>query len=328
MLKNKAQKILIDDYPVVGEQYSLLATVAFSWSCRRNNIYEFCQRQYFLHYYATANGWDVDNCSQFEREIYLLKNLQPLNYVIKEVFVRALKKELQTFCGKINFKKVVKSIDKSAKKELLRLLCNANDYRMVSKDPKRFGIFECFYCICSVNEIKHMALNELENLVKNFCSEKNYFFNELLLAKNGDVKFHKTPDDFILSNTRIWVAPDLIYESKGVLNCLNFRFGRHSLMNDFKLNNNVLMLYLMNNYASFRGKIVILNYYYQSKDLKVFSLDDFNGRYLTAKLENSIERLRKIANRNVLIESDFPKFDVDKSLSCERCNFKNYCNKN
>ena len=196
---------------------------------------------------------------------------------------------------------------------------------MVNDDPKRYGIFECFYCSYSVGEIKHVALNELQLLVENFCNEKNYFFTDLLLAKNGDVKFHQTPSEFILSNTKIWVAPDLIYETKGILNCFNFRLGKYSVMNEFKLNNNVLMLYLMDKFPTFKEKITILNYYYQECDLKVFSTRDFDGRYLSLKLDSSIEKLRKIANKNILAENDFVKFDIDKSLSCVFCNFKSYC---
>ncbi len=320
------QKIYINN-EVVSEFSNSLATVNFSWSCYRKHIYDFCQRKYFLHYYASANGWDLDNCSEFERELYLLKNLRPLNYVIKDVFLNSLTTELQTFCGKINAKKIVKNIHKTAKKELLKLLKCANNYQLIADNPKRYAIYECFYCVYSVAEIKYIAVNELKLLVDNFCREENYFFNELLMAKNGDVKFHKTPDDFLLSNTMIWVAPDLIYESKGVLNCLNLRFGRYSVMNAFKLNNNVVMLYLMNKFSLFKDKIILNNFYYENSELKSFSVNDFDAKLLTIQLNSSIETLRIIANKNILQDSDFPEFAVDKALSCDNCNFKSYCNK-
>ncbi|UDQ97102.1 hypothetical protein AAEX28_08630 [Lentisphaerota bacterium WC36G] len=327
MAEFKAQKIVFNDYPVVGEQFSSLATVPFSWSIQRKNIYEYCQRKYFLHYYASSNGYDKNNCSELERELYLLKNLKPLHYMIKEVFLEVLKNELQTFCGKMNVKKIVKNIYKTAKKELLKRLQQANDYQKVVNEPKHYAIHECFYCVYSVGEIKKIALNELDLLVKNFCSENNQFFEDLIMAKNGDVKFHDNIDSFMLSKTLIWVAPDLIYESKGVLHCLNLKFGKYSVMNAFTFQNSLILLYLMNNFPTFKDKILLQNFYYQNNDLKSYSTIDFDGNKLAIQLDASIETLRQIANKNILSVNDFAKFDLDKDLSCNNCNFKSFCSK-
>ena len=310
-----------------SEEYDFSAvkvpTDSFFWSCRRKAIFDSCPFAAYLHYYASWNGWRDDSADAL-KSLYLQKQLKKIDLVVKTVFLDELKKIVFQFIAKNEIVASGDLLKLKCRSKLKYLLNNAVDPAAVVADPKRFALFDLFYCVKNFSELESEALRSLDMLCEKFCA--SVFFRDLGQMKVGRLKILPLPDFFYYKNIKIWTAPDLVWEEKGIFQVLNFYHKRNAIFNLKNLTNYFTGLYLRKKFPDLRKKIIFYDFFYEEENLfDVCSFAELNALEALNEFQISVGEMRQLENGRMVFAKDFPKYGDLEPLICSNCRFQSFC---
>lgn len=185
----------------------------FSWSLARGNLFNFCERAYYFHYYASWNGWNR-YAPQESRDAFRLKHLRSKEQWRATIFKKALintisdKNNLSTNCQKIL------SHDISS--------LHQEEWKY---DPKRLCIKGIYYEDNSLDEIISWAKENIHKKVAIFQNSKP--FVELTKIPYSAYYDTSKPLSFKLNDIQVWCSPDLIWDFQGEKHIMNLEKTDH-----------------------------------------------------------------------------------------------------
>ena len=282
---------------------------SFSWSLSRYNLFNFCERAYYLHYYEAWNGWDIYAAKQAFRLKHLKSKELWLNIILKKSLLNAINNKPlsnNTLAVELKYqsRKILSSNISSVHSEEWR------------NDPKKICIDELYY--------KENSIDQVIDWVKDKANYKIAILQESkLLHKLSNLPytaFFKTdgPLSFIMNGVQIWCSPDLIWSYHGKINILNlnnssgwpFLAGLNTLYAEQNLN------YALNDIVC---HTVVFN---ENSYFSVYGIR--SPKEITCIVTDSSKEMqsRLTYNQKAYVEN-FSK--TAKQNKCQTCRFKAIC---
>ena len=285
---------------------------SFSWSFSRYNLFRYCERAYYFHYYGSWNGWDTYAPEQI-KEAYRLKQLISkelwLNIVLKKSLLNAINSKplsSRTFAAEFEHKshRVLSSDITSLYSEEWQ------------NDPKKICIDKIYYKENSIDKITAWIRNKTAVKVKLFRESK--LFYELSSLPFPAFLDTNHPLSFTQNNIQIWCSPDLMWTFHGKLNILNLNNG-----SGWSFIAGLNMLYARQNNNHVPSSIVCRTAFID-KD-SYFSVYGIRSpKEIMNIITDSSEEMRSrlTFDKKAYIEN-FPK--TTEQEKCQTCRFKAIC---
>ncbi|HJO92406.1 MAG TPA: hypothetical protein QF753_03300 [Victivallales bacterium] len=286
----------------------------FSWSISRNNLFNYCEKAYYFHYYGAWNGW-AKHSDDLAIQLFKLKHLKTkelwLSNIICCSFKMAITKQIPP--NLINVKKY--SI------RLILKDISSLQIKSWSNDPKQINLFSTYYKLVDAGSIKIWALEKIDNYFSHLHVNKalnSLIKVPLIMQKHYDRNFKF----FKLNNLKIWLNPLSIYTDRNKLIAVNCNFDISS-NNNWSFSSTLSTLYIM-----LYWKPEINNILTQTLFIKQ------NVNY-TVYSRRALKEILKIINssaikmRSRLSFTDKAYFNnfikTTDQKKCHTCNFKEAC---
>jgi hypothetical protein len=188
---------------------------SFSWSFSRYNLYKFCERAYYLHYYGSWNGWDT-YAPELTKDVFRLKHLISkklwLNIILKKSLLNAIN-------NKSYSNNTLATEFKDQTYKVLSSDINSISLEEWKNDPKKICIDELYYKENSIEDVIKWIRHEATEKIKIFQESK-------LLCKLSNLPYPafsntSSPLSFTINNIKVWCSPDLTWNYHGKINFLN-----------------------------------------------------------------------------------------------------------
>ena len=292
----------------------MLLKNSFSWSFSRYNLFRYCERAYFYHYYGSWNGWDT-YAPMDAKEAFKLKHL-----ISKELWLNIiLKKSLLNTINSKSFSKT--NFAAKFKYESHRVFSSeiSSLYSEEWKnDPKIICIDEIYY--------KESSLNQVIDWIRNYLSKRiNILQQSKLFSEFDGLPYPafvntESPLTFTINDIPVWFSPDLIWAHQGKINILNLNnsFG-------WSLLASLNMIYAEQNYNYQPADIVCHSLFIdQDSSFSVYAVRS-KKEVIEIITDSSKEmRSRLTFDQKAYIEN-FSK--TIKQKKCRTCCFREICMK-
>lgn len=293
----------------------------FSWSARRQRIFDSCRRAYFYQYYASNHGIAPESPAEFLL-IRRLKNLKFLRSWTYELINNALLEVLLTADEAITdeksfYRKTERALAKKFQIGRLHLLDEE-----WQRDAKALNLFEVYY-----HELKQtQALDLVRELLRSsFAAIKESRLNELLLETGRlSLKYNPGPIDFKFNAFPVWLGQVLTFYRDGdiLINIIEPDTLYNHETGSFRAG-----LYKMAAAAKNWGSPArVRTVYFRVADSRItefeISNDKVNLSETMSTIEKSATEMRSLIRPGNRVDiNDFPV----TAVHCDRCRYKEIC---
>jgi len=283
----------------------------FSWSISRHNIFEYCERAYYFHYYGSWNGW-TQYSDDLSIQLFKLKHLQTkelwLIHIICNSFKMAIAKQIVP-----DFSNIKKYVIKFILKDISSLkIKNWMD------DPKQINLFSTYYEYADIDSIKTWALNNYFSHLHTNKTLNTLLKIPLTMQKCHDNNFKY----FKINKLKIWLNPLSIYSYNKKLIAFNFNFDLSDSSN-WSLSTALSELYIL---VHWKPKI---------NDIVTPTLFVKENRNYTVYAKRNLKEVIQIVNKSTLKMKSRLSYtqkayidNFDKTTDqkkCHTCRFKEAC---
>ena len=291
----------------------------FTWSFTKFNMYNECQRRYYLQYYGSIYGWKQD-ATEAQKTNYMLKNMTN-RFILSglkthEVIADVIKIHSNGYEEPIKY----------AKKDLIKKLRESYKESIDKKwktSIKNFCNLEEHYFEQNISDEQWVQFREnaVSNLEGFYDSE--YYQNIDTIAKNIPYEIDKL-DKFNYYDTQCYAAPDFAYKEDSKLIIIDWKTGKES--HEHKIQLLVYALYAKNkwniDYLDMELHAVYL------KENKVVKESNINENIQTVEylIKQNIDEIKNKlidVDKNIANESEF-KMTSNESV-CKYCKFRKIC---
>lgn len=196
----------------------------FSWSIARQELFNFCERACFYHYYGASGGFD-SYAEPDVRKLYLLKKLIPGKLWIDNIFSKTLRGMLLQSGMFKTSQDMLKEFSRRLIREfhLGQSAVTAKEWR---QDPGKLNLLELYYNEAPPDEYFAVYWNLLESFFKSFSASN--LPETLCKVDSLDWKRIAIPADFAIGKLQLWLAPDLIWQNGDSISFLDINgSGQH-----------------------------------------------------------------------------------------------------
>ena len=285
---------------------------SFSWSFSRYNLFNFCERAYYYHYYESWNGWDHYAFNE-SKKAFRLKHL-----LSKKMWLRRILRK--SLVNAINTKPLSnKSLAVEFKHQLCKILfadINSIHSEEWRDDPKKICIDELYYGKNTQDQITDWIKSETKNRVDILANSK--LLHGLSNVPYSAFSATSTPISFNVNSVKIWSSPDLIWNHHGKTNILNlndwkgwsFLGGLYTLYAQLQLN------YTPNN--------IVCHSIFFNED-NCFSVYGIRSpkEIINLIMDSSEKMQSRLTHNKRAYTANFQKTTEQKK--CERCHFRAIC---
>ena len=308
----------------------------FSWSISRANKFEFCNRQYYYHYYGSWKGWE-DQASERTKLIYILKNRKSLPAWKGSLIHSGISKFLSR---QIHISDLIEQIkqrayyefDQSAKQEYLN----------PGMAKRAFGLIEHYYGEITSEKTLNETILDVETCLTQFS--KTPFRNLIQDAKRCNFRVFIEPSDdrnldlgkFLdnsIADCEIYAKPDFVFERpRNRLFVLDWKTGKPNI--EFNTSEVSTQLSFYSMWVANKGlfdtnekdKIFAYEYYLPSCT-KIGA--EVKPEFIDAAIKyckDSIERMRAPLSDKINNWGEEKAFEAIPSINrCSYCNFRAVC---
>ena len=301
--------------------YEIKEFPPLSWSFSRMKMLQECPRRYFFNYYAYHNGW-LQDADEESKQIYRLKNLQPIDAYFGQTFHGTIKGVTQNrkkeYISPDAFRRLINRTIKSAYQESL----NSMDEWLIH--PKWFVMMSEVYYEGDIPQEKKDTIIDKVNVVS-----KNVFASQSFkeLTENDDVEIIELDElkSFEVKGITAYVKIDAFYRVGNKFVIADWKTGRESLKDVDQL---ILYAWYAHRVLGIRLEDIEarLEYIGQEK-AEVYNFGEDILELVERRLKNDLKLINKY-----LINPDtnqpLPKesfFQAKGSLFCKYCNFREAC---
>jgi hypothetical protein len=306
-------------------------TLSFSFS--RKSTFDSCQRQYYLNYYGSKNGW-FKSASNRTKQIYALKKLSniytwagnvvhdTIEWILKNL--RDNQKTIGIEEAKIFAKNMIKS--QYIESQNRQSMYNSNEWGY----HKLFGLKEHAFKEGVSPSQRSMVLDRVNSCLQNFFSSE--IFQEIL---NSDITGWKSIENFSTFNVQldsgfqlpVFSVPDFAMKSGDKLYIYDWKTGKPSPKYKKQLS---LYAVYAERFWDVKPEDIICKIFYLLKntvDIVDVSRDTINKMISDVKTGAS-EMIEKLTDKNpvkneALPEDNFPL--TDNTGDCFFCTFSDVC---
>lgn len=285
----------------------------FSWSLARHNLFNYCKRAYFFHYYASWNGW-LDDSPHSQKLIYRLKQIKTqkewVDELILEAITKALRREIE-----LNIQPIKSYCFRKAYAELISLQNNE-----FLKDPKKLSLFSRYYDGETISMIKERVSDSIKGIFEKLDCE-----NISLLLKRNYMDFISSNElvKFQLGQIPVWCKSGFIYHNKEEIVINNFRFNDFRYDNNWAFSGAISFIYALKNLLRYNKKLQsVTTFVYEKGVLPVYSMLTPQEAVETI-LSSAKDMLSFLPADSDASADNFSK--CSEKEKCRKCNFKEAC---
>ena len=291
----------------------------FSWSLRREQLFNSCRLAYLFHYHFSQGGhtpYAPDSC----RQLYRLKQLRHTDGWLRGIFSDAVR---YTFnCGQVHQ-------DTQAAAEILQQHafesfrhgwheCRLEEWR---QDAKRTNIFEIYYAPQANMKVMFTDwLNRLEHWLQSFIA--NSLFDKLCQLDSLKWRQVSAPCSFDVDNTPVWINPVLAWRDHGYGTLLMLSHKHSDNLTSVETSMGSLLI-SQQSHLDLRTQEVML---YTPGDDDIFVQHPLPDEIKQCKMlirQSSAE----MQEFETAIAQNMP-LSGQQSTACTNCNFKGICQEN
>lgn len=301
--------------------YEIKEFPQLSWSFSRMKMLQECPRRYFYNYYAYHNGW-LREASEESKQIYRLKNLQPVDAYFGQTFHSTVKDVVKKKNTELLLPgKFRRLINCSIKKAYLESKNSKDDWIV---HPKWYAMLNEVYYEGDITQEKKDTIIDKVNVVSRnvFASQS---FKEL--TENDDVEIIELDElkSFAINGITAYVKIDALYRLGNKVIIVDWKTGHDSLKDVDQL---ILYVWYANRVLGIRLQDIEARLEYighEKADVYHFEED------ILELVERRLEKDLKLMNKyliNPVTNQPRPKesfFQAKGSLLCKYCNFREAC---
>lgn len=297
--------------------HKILKADNFSWSVARQELFNFCERACFYHYYGAAGGFDSHNEPE-SKTLYLLKKLVPGRLWIDSILSKSLRDTLLQ-SGKL---KTAQDMLGEYSRRLIReyhlgrRTATAKEWQ---NDPGKLNLQELYYREVSPDEYFAAQWNLLESRFKSFSASN--LPETLYKVDSLDWKRIPVPASFAIGRLQLWLAPDLIWQDGDSVSFLDLNGGAQSPEKRglYAVLNAILA---EDKFRTPPDKTISLFFDAATGKTEIQSLETLNISSAMEDISAGANRmLEKIAPDGTVQGINFSKSEHN----CPRCRFREFC---
>ena len=294
-----------------------------SWSYFKHNIFNNCERRYYLHYIASVNGSNALAATE-EKELYFLKKNISYRIWIENLIIKNIQNIFSTTKDS-SYKKNITGFKRDVYKQFTlekhTIINNSwiNDF----KSPM---IKE----ILLKNKDSKSILTTAENYFKQIIStlNKSSILEKLYIVPFQSRKNTLTPQFFFLNNIKVWNAPHLAWLHNGRLHNLNFYISplQNNLNNDnWSIISGVNTLFWQSLLKYHLDYIETINVFIDATNNSVLQV--YSRRHPKEVVNLIKSSFMKIKSRQTFSEKVYKKNyrKTNSDSNCKKCKFQSYC---
>lgn len=295
----------------------------FSWSLRRHNCLEDCERQYYYQYYGSQNGFNSPIKST-RRTAYVMKELKTIPIWIGDIVHHLVKIILNNHFYKFG---ITKQKHEQILVSMMRKDWEDSRDKLVIEDPKVFvGLVEHYY-----DELKNDD-SRLEDSIQIALNQIRLFYDLLdkgeMVVKNGEVLEFEQFREFFFFNTPIYLKIDFAQKTHdNKLHIFDWKTGKlNQESDDHQLN--IYALYFQSNYKIPLNQIIARKIFLRENQVIYNRVDQNTIEETKVFIQNSITKMHSFGidhnEANQVSEKLFQKRD-ENGNGCNTCNFRGLC---
>ncbi len=288
-------------------------TQNFSWSLFKHNIFGYCERAYYHHYYGSWNGWD-QYAPQEAQASFRLKHLKTKELWAKSILKKAIINTIRTR------KNTSTAFTKELKKQLQKIL--TSDLRNIhseawKKDPKQTCIDKIYYKEENVNDISYWIKEQMYQHLASLQNSK-------LIQKLSNIPYPaftntEQPLFFYLDDLKVWCSPDLTWQYHGQYNILNFNLNNRNWA--FLAGINTL-LFSQNNKIHYSEIISHTVFFEKNNCIEIYGIK--HPKEIKKIIKESASQIHsRLSYNQKAYKDNFPK--TAKIEKCKHCCFREIC---
>ncbi|MEI8245877.1 MAG: hypothetical protein WCI51_08610 [Lentisphaerota bacterium] len=289
----------------------------FSWSVARRELFAFCERACFYHYYGAAGGFDGYSDPEIKK-LYLLKKLIPGRRWLDNIFAKSLRETLME-SGRA---KTPADMTGEFSRRLIREFhhgrrtVEAGEWQ---NDPGKLNLLELYYNEISADKYFAAMWTDLETRFKIFSAAN--LPSILHKVDKLDWKIIPVPVSFAIGRLQLWIAPDLVWQDGDCITILDMNGGGQSeeRRNTYAALN---VIFAEDKFIISPEKVISLFYNNATGQTELHSLEALN---ISMALENisasAAKMLEKISADGTVQGINF----AGSEQNCARCRFREFC---
>ena len=300
--------------------YKAIKAETFSWSVARHELFAFCERACFYHYFGASGGFDGYS-EPDAKKLYRLKKLVPGKLWLDNIFSQALRETL-TQSGRA---KTPEEMTGEFSRRLIRafhLGRRTVEAKEWQNDPGKLNLLELYYHEVSVDKYFAALWTALESRFKKFSASNLPAI--LHRVDNLDWKMIPLPAAFAIGKLQLWLAPDLIWRDGDCISILDLSGGGQSeeKRNIYAALN---VIFAEEKFKISPEKVISLFFNDASGQIELHGLENLNiSRVIEDISASAAKMLEKISPDGTVQGINF----AGSEQNCARCRFREFCGSN
>jgi hypothetical protein len=280
----------------------------FSWSLSRENLFTFCPRAYFYHYYGSAGGFEQFSGSEL---LYQLKQIKSLDLWINSICSEVLRDFFYENPENFNIHKVSKRYFNQGVRSI--------SLREWKDDPQRLNLFESYYGLVEINELIEHGAKLLEKSIESLIESGLFdYLREIPYLNRKNLSF---PVSLNIGEIKVWCSPVLAWQEDGLLKFLTLNNGR-SNKTKAHYTAGIHKIYAFNNLRVKPERVVTLNFDLTTGETSALSDEEINiSKLIDYIKESTTGMLSLLTDENSVFEDNF----LENSNNCPKCKFQKHC---
>lgn len=304
------------DLPPV--EYKKIDANQFSWSVSRHELFVFCKKAYFCHYYGASGGFE-EIAEAESRQIHLLKKIIDGKTWLQRLFSDTLSQIMLNNTGKIDSQiltsrmlKDVMSTFNRQKKE-----CIDEDWR---NDHSKLNLLELYYGFNKAEPFFSYLRKQLQDIIQKFFSSG--LVEILCNVESIKWKRLKNPELINLNGLDAWLSPILVWGKNDNIMLLNITTDS-SKMEKLQTHAALNSIFAQSRFHQSPSSTVSIFYDCFTGKIETISMDyDAISAIIVKINESANAMLEKICPGNYVLGTNFP---ITESGKCKECRFQEYC---
>ena len=281
----------------------------FSWSLSRENLFTFCPRAYFYHYYASSGGFEQFSDAE---QLYQLKKIQSLDLWINSICSEVLRDFFYENPENFNIHRAAKRYFNQGVRSI-----SLREWRA---DPQRINLFESYYGLVEINELIEHASKLLEKSIESLIESGLVdYLREIPYLDRKNILF---PVCTNIGKIKIWCSPVLVWQEDGLVKFLTLNNGASDKIKAH-YTAGLHKIYAFNDLRIKLERVVTLNFDLSSGETIAFPDEEINlSKLIDYVKDNAGKMLLLLTDHKSAFEGNFSR-SID---NCVKCKFQKYCN--
>ena len=298
--------------------FKVIKAENFSWSVARRELFAFCERACFYHYYGATGGFDGYSDPE-SKKLYRLKKLVPGKLWLDNIFSKSLRETLmQSGSAKTTADMTVEFSRRLIREfHLGRRSVESKEWQ---SDPGKLNLLEIYYNEVSADKYFSAMWTALQTRFKQFSSSN--LPGILHKVDKLDWKMISVPASFGIGGLQLWIAPDLVWQDGDCISILDLNGSGQSeeRRNTYAALN---VIFAGDKFGASPEKVISLFYNDATGQTELHGLEALNiSLALESISASSAKMLEKISADGTVQGINF----ADSEHNCARCRFREFCN--